>query len=307
MHWYHKKAEPAQSVFEFLLSVDGSAGEGGLPRRCHHFSCGHTAAAEQKLIAGYQTEYSGLKFGMFYVGEFLHAFTVSAITAALFFGGWQVPYLTAEGWQLPGLALVPVAGWLVTVMQVGAFDTFGTTRPHQFWEIQTITRAGHDPSTGQLPMANPAAGIDTPAASLLTPPSRLDRLRAEMELLGFPVSGHPLELYPNIAWDTYVPITRLGDHVGQTVTTCGLIVQDRVHCQVTGGLMKFMTIADRTGLVETDLFAETYKSYGLATVRYPLLQITARVEPYENGNGYSLRVLQAGKPRIRHTAVPHPA
>jgi len=45
--------------------------------------------AESELVAGYQTEYSGLKFGMFYVGEFLHAFTVSAIFTALFLGGWR--------------------------------------------------------------------------------------------------------------------------------------------------------------------------------------------------------------------------
>jgi NADH-quinone oxidoreductase subunit H len=47
--------------------------------------------AESELVAGYQTEYSGLKFGMFYVGEFLHAFTVSAIFTALFLGGWRGP------------------------------------------------------------------------------------------------------------------------------------------------------------------------------------------------------------------------
>ena len=47
--------------------------------------------AESELVAGYQTEYSGLKFGMFYVGEFLHAFTVSALTTALFLGGWRGP------------------------------------------------------------------------------------------------------------------------------------------------------------------------------------------------------------------------
>lgn len=47
--------------------------------------------AESELVAGYQTEYSGLKFGMFYVGEFLHAFTVSALATALFLGGWRGP------------------------------------------------------------------------------------------------------------------------------------------------------------------------------------------------------------------------
>ena len=48
--------------------------------------------AESELVAGYQTEYSGLKFGMFYVGEFLHAFTISALMATLFLGGWRGPW-----------------------------------------------------------------------------------------------------------------------------------------------------------------------------------------------------------------------
>src|SRR2546430_1121333 len=52
-----------------------------------------------------------------------------------------------------------------------------------------------------------------------------------------------------------------------------------------------------TGIVERELFADTYRSHGLATVRYPVLEITAKVEPFENGNGYTLRVLRAGKPR----------
>ena len=62
--------------------------------------------------------------------------------------------------------------------------------------------------------------------------------------------------------------------------------------------MKFLTIADWTGMVETELFAPTYRSYGLATVRYPVLEITAIVEPYENRRGFSLCVHHAGKSRI---------
>jgi len=37
----------------------------------------------------------------------------------------------------------------------------------------------------------------------------------------------------------------------------------------------------------------------LATVRYPVLEVTARVEPFENNRGFSLRVLRAGKPRAK--------
>jgi NADH-quinone oxidoreductase subunit H len=47
--------------------------------------------AESEIVAGFHIEYSGLRFGMFFVGEFLHAFTISALTATLFFGGWQGP------------------------------------------------------------------------------------------------------------------------------------------------------------------------------------------------------------------------
>jgi len=47
----------------------------------------------------------------------------------------------------------------------------------------------------------------------------------------------------------------------------------------------------------------TGPSYGLATVRYPVLEVTATVEPFENGRGFSLRVLRAGKPRQKTKAV----
>lgn len=83
---------------------------------------------------------------------------------------------------------------------------------------------------------------------------------------------------------------------------CGLVVEQRTHHQITDEPMKFLTLADWTGMVETELFAQTYKNYGLATVRYPVLEITATVEPFENKRGFSLRVLRAGKPRQNGSA-----
>ncbi len=47
--------------------------------------------AESEIVSGYNIEYSGMKFGMFYVAEFLHAFTISALMATIFLGGWQGP------------------------------------------------------------------------------------------------------------------------------------------------------------------------------------------------------------------------
>jgi NADH-quinone oxidoreductase subunit H len=48
-------------------------------------------------VAGYQVEYSGLRFLFFYIGEFGTAFAFSAIAATLFLGGWWVPGLDLDG------------------------------------------------------------------------------------------------------------------------------------------------------------------------------------------------------------------
>jgi NADH-quinone oxidoreductase subunit H len=56
--------------------------------------------AESELVAGYHSEYSGMKFGMFFVGEYLGITLISALTAALFFGGWLGPALPPLVWFL---------------------------------------------------------------------------------------------------------------------------------------------------------------------------------------------------------------
>jgi len=54
--------------------------------------------AEQELIAGYQTEYGGFKFAMFYIGEYVAIVTMSALVTTLFWGGWQGPWLPGVVW-----------------------------------------------------------------------------------------------------------------------------------------------------------------------------------------------------------------
>jgi NADH-quinone oxidoreductase subunit H len=56
--------------------------------------------AESELVAGYHSEYSGMKFGMFFVGEYLGITLISALTVALFFGGWLGPWLPPVLWFL---------------------------------------------------------------------------------------------------------------------------------------------------------------------------------------------------------------
>jgi len=49
--------------------------------------------SEQELVAGFFTEYSGMKFAMFFLAEYAHLFSVSAIVVTLFLGGWSIPFL----------------------------------------------------------------------------------------------------------------------------------------------------------------------------------------------------------------------
>jgi DNA-directed DNA polymerase III PolC len=193
--------------------------------------------------------------------------------------------------------VAPAPEEMEAMIRVGALDEFGRTRTAQFWEAQHLHRAFGDHTASGQGWLLPPPALDRRPALPLIEPTRRQRLEWETELLDFAVSGHPLALYDDIAWDTYCPVARLGEHLGEQVVTCGLVIEQRTHHQVTGEPMKFLTLADWTGMVETELFAATYRSYGLATVRYPVLEVTATVEPFENGRGFSLRVLRAGKPR----------
>lgn len=65
------------------------------------------AEAESEIVAGYNVEYSGLKFGMFFVGEFLHAFTSSFVFVTIFLGGWRGP----------GAEEIPLLGFVYFVIK----------------------------------------------------------------------------------------------------------------------------------------------------------------------------------------------
>lgn len=57
---------------------------------------------ENELIAGYQTEYGGIKFSMFMIAEYIAMITISTIMATIFFGGWKLPFGLLENWTILG-------------------------------------------------------------------------------------------------------------------------------------------------------------------------------------------------------------
>jgi NADH-quinone oxidoreductase subunit H len=64
--------------------------------------------AESELVDGYHTEYSGMKFGLFFVGEYLGIVLISAMTVTLFLGGWLGPWLPPIIWFLLKTAVLIV-------------------------------------------------------------------------------------------------------------------------------------------------------------------------------------------------------
>jgi NADH-quinone oxidoreductase subunit H len=89
------------TVLIFLISSQAETGRGPFD----------LLEAESELVSGFHIEYSGIKFGMFYVAEFLHAFTAGVLAAILFLGGWRGPF--AEDVPLLGFLYLMIKGLFV--------------------------------------------------------------------------------------------------------------------------------------------------------------------------------------------------
>lgn len=70
------------------------------------------AEADNEIVSGYFTEYSALGFGGFFIAEFVAIVVLGAVAAALFLGGWQIPWLPADAWGAP---------WWLQVLQCATF------------------------------------------------------------------------------------------------------------------------------------------------------------------------------------------
>ena len=81
--------------------------------------------ADSELVAGYVTEYSGMRFGLFYMAEFVEVVVIAGVVTALFLGGWAIPYLSQQTIidSIGSLLGVGFATIVCMLLHVGCFFT----------------------------------------------------------------------------------------------------------------------------------------------------------------------------------------
>ncbi|OGW79876.1 MAG: hypothetical protein A2Z83_02735 [Omnitrophica bacterium GWA2_52_8] len=110
--WLPKWGFVVQPVAFFLFVTAGLAETKRIP---------YDIPEGESEIVGYFTEYSGMKFGMFFFTDFIETIMIACLATTFFFGGWQVPYLTANGFNFPWGAFAAVPHPAVVALQIFSF------------------------------------------------------------------------------------------------------------------------------------------------------------------------------------------
>jgi len=198
------------------------------------------------------------------------------------------------------LRVEPEAAEVERLLRCGALDGFGWGRVKLFWELRRLARWPRQRGQQWLfaPDGDDAGEPALPPAleAQLSEPTLAEKVADETRLLGFPVSGHPLDAFPEIDSGEYETAAEVERRGGGRAKVCGVVVESRIHRQATGEPMKFLSLADRSGILEVELFADAYRKHGAATVRYPAIEIEGAVQPFESGRGTTLRAERVSTP-----------
>src|SRR4029077_9888282 len=87
-HFWNAFHNPFCMVAVFILFIGGLAETNRIPF--------DLPEAESELVSGFNTEFSGMRFGMYALAEFVDVFVMSAMVTALFLGGWQLPFVNID-------------------------------------------------------------------------------------------------------------------------------------------------------------------------------------------------------------------
>ncbi len=95
--------------------------------------------AESELVAGYFVEYSGMRFGLFYLSEYLAMFCMSALATICFWGGWTIPPVLLKAW--PWLGNIPGIVWFLLKVYFHIFLFYwirGTLPRYRYDQLMSI-------------------------------------------------------------------------------------------------------------------------------------------------------------------------
>jgi NADH-quinone oxidoreductase subunit H len=97
--------------------------------------------AESELVQGYNTEYSGMKFAIFYLSEYANMFLVAAVLACLYLGGWSSPFGTVLSGPFWGFFWLVAKGMFIVFLQIWIRWTLPRLRVDQLmytsWKVMT--------------------------------------------------------------------------------------------------------------------------------------------------------------------------
>jgi NADH-quinone oxidoreductase subunit H len=138
--------------------------------------------AESEIV-GYFVEYSGMKFGMFFLTDFLETIMVACLATTLFLGGWQVPWLEADGFHFPFPwgGVLPLDNWVCVLLGVTSFSIKVLLFCFVFMQIRwTLPRFRYDQLMqlgwkGLFPLAVANIVVTAVVLSLLGEPAWLSK------------------------------------------------------------------------------------------------------------------------------------
>jgi len=175
--------------------------------------------------------------------------------------------------------------------RAGALRFFFDNRHEAVWEAGRLARkAGRESGDDLFAAAEEAQRHDR-----FAPATARECARAEVELLGFPVSLSPSAFWmEDLDRRGTVPVAELARYLGREVEIVGLQVCHRLHRGNDGQLMKFVSFADETGMAETVLFSAQYRRFGQVLARKEAARVRVLVEADATGNGLGLTVTDVG-------------
>lgn len=92
-HFWNIIHNPFTFVSFFLLFIGGLAETNRIPF--------DLPEAESELVSGFNTEFSGMRFGLYALGEFVDVFVMAAMLTTVYLGGWQIPFWNIDQWVIP--------------------------------------------------------------------------------------------------------------------------------------------------------------------------------------------------------------